>query len=118
MYVLLNGISLFLLSCGDGGGPQMGLSEIAVYETRAEEINIYQEFVGQVYGYKDIAIRARVEGFLEGVYFQEGSHVRQGTKLYTIESQPFEADIAAKMSRLAEAQTMPAKESGYYPKTF
>jgi membrane fusion protein (multidrug efflux system) len=82
---------------------------ITVVQTKAQEVPIYQEFVGQIYGFKDIAIRARVEGFLEGVHFKEGSRVQKGALLYTLESQPFEADVAAKMSRVAEAQTMLAK---------
>jgi membrane fusion protein (multidrug efflux system) len=101
--------SLFFISCGNGANSKAGLPEIPVYETKADDIDIYQEFVGQIYGYKDIAIRARVEGFLEGIHFNEGSRLVQGAKLYTVESQPFEADVAAKMSRLAEAKTMLAK---------
>jgi len=100
---------LSLLSCGSDSKSTGSLPEIPVYEIKAQEIDIYQEFVGQVYGYKDIAIRARVEGFLEGIHFKEGSKIKKGKKLYTVESQPFEADVAAKMSRLAEAQTMLAK---------
>lgn len=65
--------------------------------------------MGQIYGLKDIAIRARVEGFLEGIHFDEGSRVKKGNLLYTLESQPFEADVAAKMSRVAEAKTRLAK---------
>ncbi len=83
--------------------------DITVVVTQAQEIPIYQEFVGQIYGFKDIAIRARVEGFLEGIHFEEGSRVEKGSLLYTLESQPFEADVAAKMSRVAEAKTMLAK---------
>jgi membrane fusion protein (multidrug efflux system) len=98
-----------LFSCGDGSGTKSMIPDIPVYEIKAQKIDIYQEFVGQVYGYKDIAIRARVEGFLEGIHFKEGSKINKGKKLYTVESQPFEADVAAKMSRLAEAQTMLAK---------
>jgi membrane fusion protein (multidrug efflux system) len=101
--------SLQFMSCGKGSGPQMGVPEIPVYVIKAQEIDIYQELVGHIYGFKDIAIRARVEGFLEGIHFKEGSRLVKGAKLYTIESQPFEADVAAKMSRLAEAQTMLAK---------
>jgi membrane fusion protein (multidrug efflux system) len=101
--------SLSLLSCGSDGESTGSLPDIPVYEIKAQEIDIYQEFVGQLYGYKDIAIRARVEGFLEGIHFQEGSRLIKGKKLYTIESQPFEADVAAKMSRLAETRTMLAK---------
>jgi membrane fusion protein (multidrug efflux system) len=74
-----------------------------------QEVPIYQEFVGQTHGFKDIAIRARVEGFLEDIHFEEGSRIKKGTLLYTLESQRFEADVAAKMSRVAEARTMLAK---------
>ncbi|MBW2671492.1 MAG: biotin/lipoyl-binding protein, partial [Deltaproteobacteria bacterium] len=83
--------------------------DITVVVTQAKDVSIYQEFVGQIYGFKDIAIRARVEGFLEGIHFEEGSRVEKGSLLYTLESQPFEADVAAKMSRVAEAKTMLAK---------
>ncbi len=83
--------------------------DITVVVTKAQEVPIYQEFVGQVYGFKDIAIRARVEGFLEGIHFEEGSRIEKGALLYTLESQPFEADVAAKMSRVAEAKTRLAK---------
>jgi len=79
--------------------------KVTVIETKAEDVPIFQEFVGQVYGFKDIAIRARVEGFLEGIHFKEGTALKKGKLLYTLESQPFEADVAAKMSMVAEATT-------------
>ncbi len=83
--------------------------QVTVVVTQAIDVPIYQEFVGQIYGFKDIAIRARVEGFLEGIHFEEGARVEKGALLYTLESQPFEADVAAKMSRVAEANTRRAK---------
>jgi membrane fusion protein (multidrug efflux system) len=83
--------------------------QVTVVVTQAKDVPIYQEFVGQIYGFKDIAIRARVEGFLEGIHFEEGSRVEKGALLYTLESQPFEADVAAKMSRVAGAKTNLAK---------
>ena len=83
--------------------------DVVVFQTKAQGVPIYQEFVGQVYGFKDIAIRARLEGFLEGIHFEEGSRIKKDTLLYTLESQPFEADVAAKMSGVAEAKTMLAK---------
>jgi len=80
--------------------------EVTVIVTEARDVPIYQEFVGQVYGFKDIAIRARVEGFLEQTHFKEGSRVKKDDLLYTLESQQFEADVAAKMSGVAEAKTV------------
>jgi len=104
--ILLFSSSLILVSCGSDEQSKTFVPEIPVYKITAEDVPIFQEFVGQVYGLKDISIRARVEGFLEGIYFDEGRGVKKGQLLYTIESQPFEADVAAKMSLLAEAKTM------------
>ena len=87
--------------------------EVSVYETVAREVPLYQEFVGQVYGFKDIAISARVEGYLEGIHFEEGSRVEKGMQLYTLESQQFEADVAAKMSGVAAAKTFTTEAKTY-----
>ena len=70
------------------------------------------EFVGGTTGVKDITIRARVEGFLEGLHFQEGAIVKQGDLLYTLESQPFEEKVATRMSSVAEVKTNLAKNKG------
>ena len=83
--------------------------QVTVVVTQTKDVPIYQEFVGQIYGFNDIAIRARVEGFLTGIHFEEGTRVKKGDLLYTLDSQPFEADVAEKMSRVAEANTMLAK---------
>jgi len=96
-------------SCVQEEQSQPASPDIPVFQTIEKDIPIHQEFVGQLYGFKDIAIRARVEGFLEGIHFKEGSQVDKGALLYTLESQPFEADVAAKMSMVAEAKTMLAK---------
>ncbi len=79
--------------------------EVSVYKTKAQDIPIYNTFVGQVYGAKDINIRARVEGFLKEIHFKEGFPVKTGDLLYIIESQPFEAEVASKKGLLAEATT-------------
>jgi membrane fusion protein (multidrug efflux system) len=79
---------------------------VTVFQTEAREVPIFREFVGQVFGFKDIAIRARVEGYLEDIHFEEGSRVKKGTLLYTLESQQFDANVAEKMSMVAEANTM------------
>ena len=85
--------------------------DIPVVVLQAQDVPLFMEFVGQVHGLKDIAMRARVEGFLEGIHFEEGSQVEEGKLLYTLESQPFEEAVANRMSQVAEAQTMLAKAS-------
>ena len=108
LFLLVLGL-LFLSSCGGKSENEPSPPEVVVMETRSERVPLYQDFVGQVYGQRDIRIPARVEGFLEGIFFQQGSMVKKGQLLYTIDPQPFEANVAAKMSQLAEAKTLLAK---------
>jgi membrane fusion protein (multidrug efflux system) len=113
--VLVISLSLFLLACSEDKEMEKAAPpppEISVIETRAEDVPLFLEFVGQTYGLKDITIRARVEGFLEGIHFKEGSTVKNGDLLYTLESQPFEEKVATRMSGVAEAKTMLAKNKG------
>lgn len=104
-YLVIICTSLFILSCGDDK-QQVTAPDIAVYKVVTRDVPIYQEFVGQTLGFKDIGIRARVEGFLEGIHFEEGSYVEQGDFLYTLESQQYEAAVAEKMSLLARENTL------------
>jgi membrane fusion protein (multidrug efflux system) len=111
---LITCLSLILFACSEeqkAPAPPPP-PEISVVETKAEDVPLFMEFVGQTSGLKDIAIRARVEGFLEGIHFQEGSGVEKGALLYTLESQPFEEKVAAKLSGVAEVKTMLAKAKG------
>lgn len=96
-------------SCDKKDAADVTLPNVLVVQTKSEEVPIYREYVGQVFGFKDIAIWARVEGYLEGIHFKEGSRIKEGTLLYTLESQSLEANVAAKMSRVAEAKTMSVK---------
>lgn len=103
--IVLTSISL-LISCGDDTQQQSWVPEILVFKTKAEQIPVYQEFVGEVYGVKDIAIRARIQGYLEEIYFNEGTQVEKGKLLYRIESQLYEQDVAARLSEVAAAKTL------------
>jgi len=113
--VLVTSLSFYLVACNEAkkAPPKPPPPpEISVIETKAEDVPLYLEFVGQTYGLKDITIRARVEGFLEGIHFREGSWVKTGDLLYTLESQPFEEKVATRMSGVAEVKTMLAKNKG------
>lgn len=85
------------------------VQEIPVVAVKGYNVPIYKDFTGQTYGYKDIPIRARVDGFLTGLHFQEGSEVKKGTLLYTIDPEQYQALEASKLSMVTEAETMLAK---------
>jgi len=82
---------------------------VGVATAERRDVPLFIELVGTTLGTQDVPIRARVEGFLETMNFREGSFVKKGDLLYTIDAQPFRAKLVEAQSRLAAAQTRLAK---------
>lgn len=103
--IIITAILTILYSCKEDISKKAPPPEIQVIQVIQKDVPIVREFVGQVYGFLDIPIRARVEGYLEGIHFAEGRRVQKGQLLYSIDPQPFLAEVAAQESKVAEAQT-------------
>ena len=100
-------ISLSLMfSCKDESVKVIPPQKIKVYKVTTKTVPIYEEFVGQVFGEKDIPIRARVEGFLDEIHFKEGSNIEKGKLLYVIDPDPQKEAVVAKQSMVAQANTL------------
>ena len=100
-------ISLSLIfSCKDESVKVLPPQKIKVYKVTTKTVPIYEEFVGQVFGEKDIPIRARVEGFLDEIHFKEGSNIEKGKLLYVIDPDPQKEAVVAKQSMVAQANTL------------
>lgn len=107
VYLLFTVFFLIMLSCDKNKQANVMLPQpFQVYEIKTKSVPIYDEFVGQVYGEKDIPIRARVVGFLEGIHFLEGQRVKKGQLLYSIDPDPLQEEVAAQTSMVAQAQTV------------
>jgi membrane fusion protein, multidrug efflux system len=83
--------------------------DVYVLPVVQKDVPTYLELVGQARGFQDVEVRARVEGFLERVHFQEGSLVRAGAPLYDIDRKPLETTVAAARADQATAQARLAK---------
>lgn len=106
MSILILGGLLFFASCKEKATQTAAPPDVKVIEVIQKDVPIKREFVGQTYGLVDIPIRARVEGYLDSLYFDEGLRVKKGDLLYSIDSQPFLAQVAANESKVAEAQVL------------
>jgi len=83
--------------------------EVYVLPVVQKDVPTYLELVGQTRGFQDVEVRARVEGFLERVHFQEGVAVRAGAPLYDIDRKPLEAIVAQAKADQATAEARLAK---------
>jgi membrane fusion protein, multidrug efflux system len=80
--------------------------EVNVVVAGKENIPVYNEYVGEVYGLSDVNIDPRVQGWITGIYFKEGSLVQRGSLLYTIDDQPFINSVEAAKAEVARTQTL------------
>ncbi|MCG8582637.1 MAG: efflux RND transporter periplasmic adaptor subunit [Bacteroidales bacterium] len=94
--------------------PEMGPPQLPVYTAKSEQIAISKDFIGQTYGLFDISIRARVDGYLEGIHFEEGGNVKKGQLLYSIDPAPLDAKVAEALSMVAQAKTNLVKAESDY----
>jgi len=109
--VLVSLLAAGLAACRDDAsethrGPSLTVLVTPV-ETRDVPLTI--DMVGTTLGTQDVPIRARVEGFLDSMDFDEGTFVKKGDLLYTIDPQPFQAKLVEAQSLLAASETMLAK---------
>jgi membrane fusion protein (multidrug efflux system) len=75
------------------------------------------EFVGRIKAVNMVAIRARVEGFLEKILFREGQDVKTGDLLYQIEKTQYQAQVDQANANLAAAQAQAVNAELQYNRT-
>ena len=109
LFVPVLAVLVLLGACSEPEAPQRPPLELPVVQVVQRDQPIVLEMVGQTQGSSDVPIRARVDGFLDGIHFVEGRNVKKGDLLYTIDEVPFETDIVEAEGLLAEAQTNLAK---------
>jgi membrane fusion protein (multidrug efflux system) len=105
---ILVGLTMTLIiSCAEDESKKPAASpDVNVIAAGKENLPIYSEYVGQTYGLSDINIEPRIEGWITGIFFKEGSSVQKGSLLYTIDDQPSLNKLDASKAQAARAQTL------------
>lgn len=70
------------------------------------------DFVGRIEAVNRVEVRARITGFLEAVSFRDGDSVTDGTPLFRIEKEPFEAAVEQARGALLRAEGALQNASG------
>ena len=114
--VLLAGV---LVACGESRGAGEGKPpgfggpppQVDVMVVQPQSLPVSFEYTGQTQGSREVEVRARVTGILVTRNYTEGSPVRAGQSLFTIDPVPFqtalaraEADRGAAYARHVNAQ--------------
>jgi RND family efflux transporter MFP subunit len=78
--------------------------EVFIEQPSRETVTESQEFTGQTVAIETVEIRARVSGYLEKNFFQDGDLVAEGAPLFQIDERPYRAEYDRTTAALAQAQ--------------
>jgi membrane fusion protein (multidrug efflux system) len=104
--------SLILAGCGGASEEQKKQAEkaaaapvpVVVASVIQKTVPIITEFTARTDAKDTVELRARVEGFLEGIHFDEGRPVKKGQVLFTLDKRKYEADLQNAKAQLAKAE--------------
>ncbi len=82
---------------------------VAVEPVGTDDIEIYGEYVGRIRAQQFVEIRARVEGFLERMLFEEGTYVRRGQPLFIIDPKVYQARVNKAKAQLNKDKALAQK---------
>ena len=103
---------VLLTACGQkdapaaGGPPGGGMppAEVGVVIVAPQAIGLATELPGRLEASRVAQVRARAAGILQQRLFTEGSDVKAGQALFTIDSAPYQASAASAQAAMARAQ--------------
>lgn len=87
------GLSVILTGCGQptAAGSKTGPPPVTVADPLKRVVTDYEDYTGRSAAIESVQITARVTGYLDKIYFQEGVEVNEGTILYEIDPRPYQA---------------------------
>jgi membrane fusion protein, multidrug efflux system len=104
LYALIFSLLLGLSACGSnnqsapyGGGPVA----VSVQQVTTSQAAYYDEYPAIVKALNEVELRPQVGGYITGIHFKEGSKVKKGQKLYTIDQQQSEAAYQQAMANMS-----------------
>ncbi|WP_397379756.1 efflux RND transporter periplasmic adaptor subunit [Prosthecobacter sp.] len=90
---------------GPGGPQQAPTPEVTVAKPIAKRLMDWDEFTGRLTARERVEIHSRVSGYITQVSFKEGTEVKAGDLLFTIDPRPYEAIVERAEAMLAQAKT-------------
>ena len=113
-------LTLALSACGDKQQAASGAPpapEVGVATVELGTVGLGTELPGRLEASRVAEVRARAAGILLKRHFREGSEVKAGQTLFTIDSAPYRASLASAQANLAQASALlqrykPLLESG------
>ena len=102
--VLLACCLALLSSCGNGNNGEAKAPEYAVITAQATTAHVTNSYPATIKGKQDVEIRPMVSGFITKLHVDEGSVVKKGQVLFTIDQVQYRAAVETAKATVATAE--------------
>lgn len=107
-------VALALASCTSSESKEHSSADksksVPVAAIHVLDTTIYKEYIADIQAVKNVEVRSRLSGFLEKIYVEEGSAVKEGQILFKINDEEYKADLskaeAVLNNSIADAKTV------------
>lgn len=82
---------------------------VSVEPAQQQDVEIYGEYVGRIRAQQFVEVRARVEGFLEQMLFEEGTQVKRNQVLFIINQAQYQAKVDKARAQLKKDEATARK---------
>ncbi|WFB34999.1 efflux RND transporter periplasmic adaptor subunit [Kiritimatiellota bacterium B12222] len=86
---------------------------VKVIETQTQPASVVQEYIALVEPIQKVNLMAQVSGIVNEVHFKEGSRVKKGDLLFSIDPASYEATVAMREAELEQAQASVDRSDKY-----
>ncbi len=109
MFVPITVLCVFLCSVSGCKKTEVELPVVSVSPAVRENVEIYGEYVGRARAQQFVEVRARVEGYLERMLFDEGTCVDKGQVLFVINQEQYKARVDKVKAQLQKDESQEHK---------
>ena len=88
---------------GETQNNRQAIPTIPVTQVISMDTVLHQDYVANIQAVRHIEVRARVNGFLDNIYVDEGQQVKKGQPLFRISSEEYKAELASAKANLNSA---------------
>jgi RND family efflux transporter MFP subunit len=100
---------IILVACGEKKQAPPNPATIPVpvnlYTAHMERPVYYDKFPGTVVALMQVDIHSLVEGYVTGIFFKEGAHVKKGQELYSIDDSKYKASVSQVQAAIRVAES-------------
>jgi multidrug efflux system membrane fusion protein len=90
-------------SCSKPAAPPPRLPTAVVANPTVQDVPRFLDYPGHVEAYNTVQVQSQIAGELTGMYFNEGTEVKEGQLLFTIDSRPYQAALDKAKAALTQS---------------